>query len=164
MLGIPGSHLIRQMLRTRMAKCFAPTLRLNPSPASETGMPYLHLGEPGMPSQLRVNFPRRLMQNLERGVLQGKTTSNLVDCIYLLTEQLHIKVGRMRRRLCFVRAPEVLFVVRVLEGRGLGTLEGMLQAPSPTFFLTLSLPSASLDICTPFQFEPPHNSRDGACL
>ena len=104
------------------------------------------------------------MQNLERGVLQGKTTSNLVDCIYLLTEQLHIKVGRMRRRLCFVRAPEVLFVVRVLEGRGLGTLEGMLQAPSPTFFLTLSLPSASLDICTRFQFEPPHNSRDGACL
>ena len=161
MLGIPGSHLIRQMLRTRMeslAKCFAPTLRLNPSPASETGMPYLHLGEPGMPSQLRVNFPRRLMQNLESGVLQGKTTSNLVDCIYLLTEQLHIKVGRMRRRLCFVRAPEVLFVVRVLEGRGLGTLEGMLQAPSPTFFLTLSLPSASLDICTPFLlFEPSHN-------
>ena len=81
MLGIPGSHLIRQMLRTRMAKCFAPTLRLNPSPASETGMPYLHLGEPGMPSQLRVNFPRRLMRNLERGVLQGKTTSNLVDGI-----------------------------------------------------------------------------------
>ena len=72
------------------------------------------------------------MQNLERGVLQGKTTSNLVDCIYLLTEQLHIKVGRMRRRLCFVRAPEVLFVVRVLEGRGLGTLEGMLETPSLT--------------------------------
>ena len=69
LLGIPGSHLIRQMLRTRMAKCFAPTLRLNPSPASETGMPYLHLGEPGMPSQLRVNFPRRLMQNLRREVL-----------------------------------------------------------------------------------------------
>ena len=84
--------------------------------------------------------------------------------IYLLKEQLHIKVGRMRRRLCFVRAPEVLFVVRVLEGRGLGTLEGMLQAPSPTFFLTLSLPSASLDICTPFQFEPSHNPRNGACL
>ena len=88
----------------------------------------------------------------------------LVDCIYLLTEQLHIKVGRMRRRLCFVRAPEVLFLVRVLEGRGLGTLEGMLQAPSPTFFLTLSLPSASLDICTPSQFEPQHNGRDGVCL
>ena len=79
---------------------------------------------------------------------------------------MHIKVGGMQRRLCFVRAPEVLFVVRVLEGRGLGTLEGMLQVPSPTFFLTLALPSASLDICAPFQFEPSNNPRprDGACL
>ena len=65
----------------------------------------------------------------------------------------------MRRRLCFVRAPEVLFVVRVLEGRGLGTLEGMLQAPSPTFFLTLS--PAPPWISAPLS---PLNGRDGACL
>ena len=80
----------------------------------------------------------------------------MVDCIYFLTEQLHLKVGRMRRRLCFVRAPEVLFVVRVLEGRGLGTLEGMLQAPSPTFFLTLSLCPAPPWISAPLSSSNPH--------
>ena len=78
----------------------------------------------------------------------------LVDSIYFLAEQLHRKVGRMRRRLCFVRAPEVLFVVRVLEGRGLGTLEGMLQAPSPTFFLTLC--PAPPWISAPLSSSNPH--------
>ena len=140
------------MVRTRERRMlFAPTLLLYPCWVRETGMPHLHFSAPWIPSLVNWQLPTGLLlQHQQDFNAQFDKSLNLsshwAKLFALLdyfgpgsakksVKRAERKGRRMRSRLCFVKATTVLSAwpgVWVGRGRGLGTLEGMLETPSLT--------------------------------